>query len=501
MIRYLSKTDYVKVLMSNKIVVIGAGVGGLGAAALLGQKGFEVTVLEKNVDIGGRGRVWEKDGFRFDMGPSWYLMPDVFEHYFSLFDKKPSDFYSLQRLSPNYRIYFDNKNPVDVPSDFDELCLLFDSFEERGGNKLREFIDESKRRYEIAMKDFVYRNYDSVLSVINWKLALQGLQLHVFDSLGSYVEKHFSSEQARKIVQYPIVFLGGDPQNTPALYSIMSHIDFNMGVWYPDGGLGVVFRSLQKLGDTHGVKYNCGEEVIGIEQVGDCVQVHTLSSSYNADYVVMNGDYHHLETVLIPKDKVAYSDDYWGKRTVAPSAFIAYLGLNRRIEGLQHHTLVFADDWQKHFREIFDNPSWTDNPSYYVCTPSKTDSSVIPDLGSENIFVLVPLASGLDDNDEQRKLYFEKIMMHLEGLLGEAIRPHIVVKRFYSHRDFSADYHAFKGTALGLSHSLFQTAFWRPKMKHPRMKNVFYVGQYSHPGIGVPMGLISSEILVNTYFS
>jgi 1-hydroxy-2-isopentenylcarotenoid 3,4-desaturase len=486
--------------MSKKIVVIGAGIGGLGVASLLAKKGYSVTVIEKNESAGGRGRVWSKDGFRFDMGPSWYLMPDVFERYFSLFGKKVEDFYSLKRLDPNYRVFFDTNKVVDVPQNFEETCRLFDTFESQGGAKLRTFVDESKRRYESSMKDFVYRNYDSVLSVLQWRLIGEGMKLRVFDSLGSYVNKHFSSDEARKIVQYPIVFLGGDPQNTPALYSIMSHIDFNMGVWYPEGGIGNVFTSLVKLGESFGVRYLFGEEVLKVVSDGEGVRVETSNESYYANDVVMNGDYAHFETKMIEESDIAYSKSYWAKRTVAPSAFVAYLGLNKKVDRLRHHSLVFANDWEKHFRDIFEKPSWTDHPSYYVCCPSKTDSTVVPGEEYENLFVLVPLASGLDDSDEQREIYFEMILNNLEELSGESLKEHIVVKRLYSHRDFSADYHAYKGTALGLSHSLFQSAFWRPKMKHPRMNHVYYVGQYTHPGIGVPMGLISSEILVNTYF-
>lgn len=488
-------------MSGRKVIVIGAGIGGLGVAALLGLKGYQVTVIEKNQGVGGRGRVWEQDGFRFDMGPSWYLMPDVFERYFGLFDRRVSDFYSLTRLDPHYRIFFDAQRTVDIPADFEKTCALFDSFENGGGAKLRVFVEESKRRYQSAMSAFVYQNYDSIKSLLQWRLIGEGMKLRVFDSLGSYVNGHFSSDEARKIVQYPIVFLGGNPQNTPALYSIMSHIDFNMGVWYPDGGVGRVFAALRELGEGYGVKCLCGEEVMRVSESGTGVIVESDKGEYMADYLVMNGDYHHFETRMVSRDKVGYSEAYWQKRTVAPSAFIAYLGLNKRIDGLRHHTLVFAHDWEAHFKDIFENHSWTEHPSYYVCCPSKSDSSTVPSAESENLFVLVPLASGLDDSDVTREAYFAMVLRHLESLVGESIIDHIVVKRLYSHRDFSADYHAFKGTALGLSHSLFQSAFWRPKMRHPKMKRVFYVGQYTHPGIGVPMGLIGAEILARTYFS
>lgn len=476
-------------------IVVGAGFGGLSAAALLAKDGYTVTLLEKNDGPGGRARVFKEKGFTFDMGPSWYLMPDIFERFFVEFGKTASDFYVLKRLDPAYRIFFGKDENVDISSSLEKNMALFESMEQGAAEQFKKYLANSKYQYEVSVQDFLYKDYKSVFEFLSWRMLKEGRKLHVFDTLDRYTKRFFKNEKIRKILEYSMVFLGGSPKNTPAIYSLMSHIDFNLGVWYPEGGIGRVVEAFVTLGSSLGVEYKYGHEVTNFAvNDGNVTEVATNQGSFLADVVVMNGDYHFAETKLLAPEHQSYPESYWQKRTIAPSGFIIYLGLNKKIPKLAHHNLFFDHDWQRHFDSIFERPEWPEFPSYYVCCPSQTDPSVAP-AGSENIFILVPLAAGLNDSDEIRQQYSEKILLHLESLLGENIRSSIVVQRIYSQRDFANDYHAFKGTALGLSHTLMQTAFFRPSRRSKKVKNLFYTGQYTHPGIGMPMTLISSQIV------
>jgi phytoene desaturase len=326
-------------------------------------------------------------------------------------------------------------------------------------------------------------------------MLMEGRKLHVFEKLEAYTKRYFKNDRLRKKLEYSMVFLGGAPKNTPALYSLMSHVDFNLGVWYPMGGMGVVTQALEKLARDLGVEFKFETEVTKIvSENGNVSEVQTNKGNFKADVVVFNGDYHYAETTLLAKADQTYKQSYWDKRTVAPSGFIMFLGLNKKIKNLEHHTLFFDNDWQEHFDGIFEHPEWPEKPSYYVCAPSKTDPSVAPE-GKEAVFILVPVAAGLEDSDELRESYAKKIITHLEELVGESIEDAVDVKRIYTQRDFYADYFAFKGTALGLSHTLLQTAIFRPHHRSKKVQNLFYTGQYTHPGIGMPMTLISSQIV------
>lgn len=482
-------------MRSKKIIVIGSGFGGLSAAALLARDGFDVMVLEKNEQPGGRARVWKKDGFVFDMGPSWYLMPDVFDRFFKIFDRKTDDYYKLLRLNPNYRVFFGDTKTVDVPADRPAIDALFDSLEQDGSAKLAKYLDIAKYQYDIAMNEFMYREYKTIFDFFNWTIITKGPQLKIFESFDKFARRYFSSDEIRKILEYTVVFLGGAPDNTPGLYSIMSHVDFDLGVWYPCGGLGMLVQGFTRLAREQGVRFEFNTPVRKINVTnGHAAGVTTDKGDLKADIVLVNADYHHAETELLDEAFSTYPERYWQKKKMGPSAFLIYLGLRRKVPHLLHHNLYLDNSWHEHFHSIFVEPAWPDNPSYYVCCPSKTDGSVAP-AGAENMFILVPVAPGIEDTDTIREKYYDKTISHLEKLIDYNLRNHIVVKRTFAHNNFKEAYNAYKGTALGMSHTLLQTAVFRPSHQSKKVKNLFYTGSYNHPGIGVPMVIISSQIV------
>jgi 1-hydroxy-2-isopentenylcarotenoid 3,4-desaturase len=481
--------------MGRRIVVVGAGFGGLAVAGLLARQGHDVTVVEQLDHAGGRSTVWARDGFTFDLGPSWYLMPDVYARYFAAMGTSVERELDLVRLSPAYRIYFGPRDVVDVPADLDATCALFDTFEPEGGRKLRRYLERSAYQYDVAMNEFVYREYTKLTDFFSRRMLVEGSRLNVFTNLDRYVRGFFTSDRARKVLEYSMVFLGGAPDNTPALYNIMSHVDLTLGVWYPMGGMGAVVAAMQRLAEAAGARFVFGTPVRRIA-VRDrrAVGVETDDGPLDADTVVVDADYHHAETVLLAPAERQYSERYWSSRVVAPSAFILYLGLDRPVEGLAHHTLFLQHDWVQHFNAIFKRPAWPEHPSYYVCTETKTDPAMAPP-GNENVFVLVPVAAGLDDTDAIRATFETQILDDLEAQLGDSIRAHIVVRRVFAHRDFAARYNAFQGTALGLAHTLRQTALFRPRHKSRKVDGLYFTGQFTHPGVGVPMTLIASQIV------
>jgi phytoene desaturase len=477
-----------------KALVIGGGIGGLATAAFLGRDGFEVTVLEKNDTLGGRARVWEKDGFVFDMGPSWYLMPDIFEHFFEQFDKKVEDYYRLVRLDPSYKIFFPDE-VIDISADLQKNMELFEKLEPNGAEKLEKYLKQAKDKYEYLMEGLMYEDLVGIRGMLSPKLMAAGWKLSILSNIDKITRKYFENERARKILQYSIVFLGGNPKNTPALYSMISHIDFNLGVWYPYGGIGEIWKGLEELCKDYGVKIETGVEVEKIE-VEDKVAKRVLTNSglYEADVVVSNADYPHSEIDLLESEYRGYDEEYWEDKTIAPSAFVLYLGFNKTIDSLTHHNVILDYDWVKHFEQIFEDPQWPEEPAYYLCCPSKSDDTVAPE-GHENIFVTIPIPPGIEDTPEIREAYFEKIMTHMEKVVGENLRDSLVVKRIFSLNDFKEDYNAYKGTAVGLTHTFSQSAFFRPRHHSKKVKNLYYSGQYTHPGIGVPMAMISAEIV------
>ena len=481
--------------MKKKAVVIGGGFGGLSCAALLARDGFDVTLLEKLETMGGRARSWQTEGYNFDLGPSWYLMPEVFERYFSLFGKQRSDYYDLLPLDPYYKVFFGKGESALLGTRQQENYALFESFEDGGGEQLKRYIEQASYKYDVAMKEFLYRDYRHIGQFFNRRLMTEGLRLGIFKKLDSFVSTYVKDRRAKQILEYAMVFLGTDPVDAPAIYSIMSHVDLGLGVFFPEKGMAGAAQGFVKLCEELGVRLinNCEVNRIQVVQ-GKASSVETSVGTFEADVVVSGADYQHVETQLLPSQYSSYKKSYWERKVVAPSMFIAYLGINRRLKGLEHHNLYFSEDWGKHFDTIFKQPAWPDKPCFYLSCISKTDPSSAP-AGSENVFLLVPTAPGLADDETQRERYYRHVIDHVREVTGEDLDKDVIVRRIFSQRDFIENYHAYKGTALGLSHTLFQTAVFRPSIRSKKVENLYYTGQYTHPGVGVPMVLIASELV------
>lgn len=481
--------------MKRKVVVIGSGFAGLSAATNLSARGYEVILLEKNDRPGGRARSFFCDGYTFDMGPSWYWMPDVFEDYFARFGKSVSDYYELIRLNPSYRVYFGEGDLIDMPASVKRLCELFESIEEGSGEKLRQFLSESAYKYEVGIKDLVYKPGRSLMEFADLRV-LQGLfQLHLLRSMRSYIHRYFKNEKLRKLMEFPVLFLGGTPGDTPALYSLMNYADMALGTWYPKGGMHKIVEAMVSLAEEKGVRIICNADVqkIDVDQ-GRAGKVITSGDIFEADIVVAAADYHHVEQHLLEEKYRSYSPKYWASRKMAPSALIFYLGVNKTIRGLEHHTLFFDEDFDTHAREIYDAPQWPSRPLFYVSATSKTDASVAPP-GKENLFILIPVAPGIEDSEEEREKYYHLVMDRMERLTGQKIRDYVDFKRSYAQRDFMADYNSFRGNAYGLANTLRQTAILKPSLKSARVSNLFFTGQLTVPGPGVPPALISGQVV------
>jgi len=481
-------------LAGTSVTVVGGGVGGLSAAAYLADAGGDVRLLEKNDQLGGRASRLHREGFRFDMGPSWYMMPDVFERFFAHFDHESGDFYDLEHLEPHYRVFFTDGDRVDVTGDREQLRAVFESYEPGAGDALAEYLETSQRHYETAMPQFVYEDRHRLRDYADpdvLRAAPVGLSL--LGSMEDHVAKFVDHPKLRQLLQYTLVFLGGSPATTPALYNIMTHVDVNLGVYYPSGGIGSVVDALVDLGRDLGVTYETGREVTGIAERPGGVRVETADlASHTADATVVNADYAHVERDLLPADQREYGDAYWDSRTYAPSAYLLYLGVEGDVEPLAHHSLVFPTNWDSHFEQIFEEPAWPEDPAFYVCAPSTTDDTVAP-TGHSTLFVLVPIAPGLDDGEESRDAYRELVLDRLAAHTGVDLRDRIVVEEDFCVSEFTERYNATEGTALGLAHTLRQTALLRPSNRSSVVDGLYYAGAYTTPGIGVPMCLISGE--------
>jgi phytoene desaturase len=476
----------------KKIIIVGAGIGGLAQACLLGKEGYDITIIEKNSSIGGRARVLKKDGFVFDMGPSWYLMPEVFENFYSEFKKKPSDFFKLKKLDPAYRIYYENEGRLDVPGNKKDTEKLFEKIEPGSKKQFIEYIENSKYKYNVAMDKFLYKNYDHLTDFFKLELITEVIPMQLFSSIDSFVSKKFKNPKLKKILEYSMVFLGGSPKNTPALYSLMTHVDLNLGVWYPIGGLYEIVKSLEKLCKEYNIKIIKGKEVTKIlVKNNKTIGVIAEGKKYFSDLVILNSDYADAQMNLLKKTKEYVPKEKWNQKVIGPSGYILYLGINKKVKSLKHHNLFLAKEWNEHFSTIFDNKKWPTNPCYYVSCPSKTDKKSAP-KGCDNVFFFVPIAPNLKDTPQIRKKMFELIMNDFEKKTHENLRNSIKFKRIFSVNDFKKDYNSFQGSALGLAHTLFQTAVFRPHNKSNKLNGLYFVGSYTHPGVGVPMVIISA---------
>ena len=478
----------------KKIAVIGSGFAGLTSAIELASLGYKVTVLEKNSTPGGRARKFESNGFTFDMGPSWYWMPDVFDKFFARHGKKVEDYYNLLKLDPGFSVVYGKDNTIDVPASFAELVALFENIEKGSGSRLKKFLKKAAVKYKIGMDSLVYKPSHSIFEFINLKVLFGVLHLDVFSNFRSYVKKYFSDSRLTRLMEFPVLFLGATPQNTPALYSLMNYSAFSQGTYYPMGGFHEIIIGLSKLAKEKGVIINCDSNVEKINVVNGKVEnIVVNGEKLLFDGVIASADYHHVEQKLLEKPFRNYTTEYWEKREMSPSSLLFYVGLDKRVNNLQHHNLFFDADFDQHAKEIYDNPKWPKNPLFYLSCPSITDPSLAP-KGNENLMFLIPLAPGLEDTNEMREKYFDIVLKRLRDLTGNDIEKNIIFKKSYCVNDFEKDYNSFKGNAYGLANTLRQTAVLKPRMRNKKIKNLYYTGQLTVPGPGVPPSIISGQI-------
>jgi len=478
--------------MTKTISIIGSGFSALAASCYLAQQGNKVTVFEKNDTIGGRARQFKAEGFTFDMGPSWYWMPDVFERFFQDFNKQSSHYYELIKLNPAYRVYFGIDDIISIFDNLEEIKSTFESIEKGSGKKLENFISKAKSNYDIAIKELVYRPGVSPLELITIQTTLKLDQF--FSNVSNDIRKEFKNDRLIQILEFPVLFLGAKPSKTPSFYNFMNYADFGLGTWHPKTGMFDVVRGIEKLAIELGVtiKTNAAIEKIIVENK-TATGILINGEIINSDIILSGADYHHTETLLDEQHRV-YSEKYWESRVFAPSSLLFFVGFNKKIENISHHALFFDVDFNQHAADIYDNPKWPDAPLFYANFPSKTDVTAAPE-GMESGFFLIPLAPGINDSEELREEYFEKIITRFEQLTQQDIKKNIIFKRSFCKNDFVADYNAYKGNAYGMANTLLQTAFLRPKLKSKKVRNLYFTGQLTVPGPGVPPALISGKLV------
>lgn len=478
--------------MQKSIQIIGSGFSSLAAACYLAKDGYNVTVFEKNTSLGGRARQFTEKGFTFDMGPSWYWMPDVFESFFADFNKKPSDFYSLEKLSPGYRVFFENNEHFDVSDHLNTIISDFEKIEKGSGKQLEKFIANAKSNYEIAIKDLVYRPGESIFELITPQTALKLDQF--FSNIKRDVRLKIKNKNLQQILEFPVLFLGAKPSDTPSFYSFMNYADFGLGTWQPKNGFFDVVEAMVKLGTELGVTYHTNSNIqeIVVEN-NKATGIKINNKVILADIVLSGADYHHTET-LLPKQNRQYSEEYWDKKTFAPSSLLFYVGFDKKLGNVCHHNLFFDTDFDKHAVDIYDNPKWPEEPLFYANFTSLTNTKTAPE-GCENGFFLVPIAPNLEDTEELREKYFEKIMSRFEEITKQEVRKNIIYKKSFCVNDFKSEYNSYKGNAYGMANTLLQTAVLRPKLKSKKVKNLYFTGQLTVPGPGVPPALISGKLV------
>lgn len=478
--------------MKKEIKIIGSGFSSLAAACYLAQQGHEVVVYEKNSTIGGRARQLKKDGFTFDIGPTWYWMPDVFERFFADFGKKPSDYYQLIKLAPAYQVYFGINEFVTIADNLPEIIDTFEAIEKGSGKKLEAFMKEAQSNYDIAIKDLVYRPGVSPLELVTLETAKKVNQF--FGNISKDIRRRFTNTKLIQILEFPVLFLGAKPSDTPSFYSFMNFADFGLGTWHPKNGMYSVILAMEKLALELGVVIHTNSTIEKIEvDNGTATAIVVNGTVIKGDIILSGADYHHSESLLDEKYR-AYSEKYWEKRTFAPSSLLFYVGFDKKIENVEHHSLFFDVDFDTHAKAIYDTPLWPKEPLFYASFPSKTDDNVAPEGKEAGIF-LIPIAPGLKDTPELRNLYFDKIITRFEKLTQQTVKNNVIFKESFCVKDFIKDYNSYKGNAYGLANTLLQTAFLRPKLKSKKVKNLYFTGQLTVPGPGVPPSLISGKLV------
>lgn len=481
--------------MSSSVIIVGSGFAGLSAASFMAKAGWDVSVIEKNNTAGGRARQLKENGYTFDMGPSWYWMPDVFENYFKKFDKQVSDYYSLDRLNPSYRVYWDDSF-TDVPADFTQFRTMVNEFEPGAGEQLDKYLKEAAFKYEVGINKLVHKPGRSLSEFLDRDIFRGAFRLDVFTSIKKHIEKHFKNPRLRQLLEFPVLFLGALPENTPALYSLMNYADIKGGTWYPRGGMYSVVEGMYKLAIELGVKFYFNEEAQEIV-IQDAVakKLVTNKNVHQADVIISGADYHFTEEKLLPQKYRSYSAGYWDKRVMAPSCLLYFIGLNKKLTNVLHHSLFFDVPFGQHAKEIYDDSQWPTNPLFYVSVNSVTDDTVAPS-GCDNMVLLIPVASGLKGDDQViREKYFQQVVARMEKHTGQSILEAVVYKKTFSVSDFVTEYNSYRGNAYGLANTLMQTAFFKPSCKSRKVKNLFYTGQLTVPGPGVPPCLISGEVV------
>ena len=470
----------------------------------MAKAGWDVTVLEKHDAPGGRARQMIAGGFKFDMGPSWYWMPDVFERFFNCFGKKVSDYYDLTRLDPSYRVYWED-GKWDIPAGYEELKKLFESIETGSGSQLDKFMNEAAYKYKVGIHKLVHKPGQSFSEFLDADLVKGVFKLDVFTSMKKHISKYFSNARLQQLMEFPVLFLGALAKDTPALYSLMNYADVKLGTWYPQGGMYRIVEGMYTLAKELGVKFLFQHDAVEIRTKGQVAQGvvaqvkdpsgQTINQFFEADVVIGGADYHFIETKLLSGQNRSYNERYWDKRVMAPSCLLYYIGLNKKVEGLLHHSLFFDTSFDVHGKEIYSTPKWPSEPLFYVSATSVSDNTVAP-AGCENLFFLIPVAAGLEgDTEELRDAYFERILSRFEMKTGQPIRDSVIYRKSYSVSDFVSDYNSFKGNAYGLANILMQTAVLKPGLRSKKVRNLFYTGQLTVPGPGVPPSLISGEVV------
>jgi phytoene desaturase len=487
----------------KKAVIIGSGFSGLSAATFLAKYGWDVTIIEKHNMPGGRARQFTEDGFKFDMGPSWYWMPDVFERYFNCFGKKSSDYYTLKRLDPSYRIFWEDRE-MNIPADYEELKKLFESTERGSGIKLDKYLEQAEFKYRTGMSKLVQKPGQSWAEFLDWDLIKGVFRLEVFSSIKKHIYRHFKNPKLRQLLEFPVLFLGALPKDTPALYSLMNFADIKGGTWYPENGMYSIVDAMYNMAKESGAKFHFNENVTAINTKANYatgIQTESpendkiITKDYDADVIIATADYHFVEMQLLPRHLRSYSKAYWDERILAPGCLLYYIGLKKKLKNITHHSLFFDVDFEKHANEIYISKEWPLEPLFYVSATSVSDENVSPG-GCENLFFLIPVAAGLrGDNEILRDAYFNKIIRRFEKRIGEPVTNHIIYKKSFGPADFVNEYNAFKGNAYGLANTLLQTAVLKPSCRSKKVKNLFYAGQLTVPGPGVPPAIISGEVV------